>query len=77
MAGELGAEIGDCAVRHTKMAHNPSDELDGGLSSEGSDRLDLHPLHEFVDCIQPPDREQPGARDGLERLSWLVDVLGM
>jgi hypothetical protein len=52
LAGELRVEIGDYAVRHTKMTHNPLDELDGRLSNEGSDRLDLHPLCKLVDGDQ-------------------------
>ena len=27
--------------------------------------------------IQPPDRERPRERDGLQALSWLMDLLGM
>jgi hypothetical protein len=52
LTGELRAEIGDYAVRHTKMTHNPLDELDGTLSSKGSDQLDLHPLCKLVDGDQ-------------------------
>jgi hypothetical protein len=44
LAGELRDEIGDYAVRRTATAHNPSDELDEGLSGESYDQLDLHPL---------------------------------
>jgi hypothetical protein len=52
LAGELRAEIGDYAVRHTEMAHNPSDVLYGSLSNESSDRFNLHPLCELVDGDQ-------------------------
>ena len=30
---------------------------------------------EWTQNIQPPDREWPRERDGLETLSWLVDLL--
>jgi hypothetical protein len=52
LAGELGAEIGDFAVRHIKPTHNSSDELNSGLSGEGSDQLNLDPLRELVDGDQ-------------------------
>ena len=32
---------------------------------------------EGADNAEPQDRERPGERDGLEGLSWLVDVLGV
>src|SRR3990170_4437887 len=32
---------------------------------------------EGADDVEPPDRERPGERDGLEGLSWLVNVLGV
>jgi hypothetical protein len=44
LVGELRAEIGDYAGRHTETVYNPSDELDCGLSSEGSDLFNLHPI---------------------------------
>jgi hypothetical protein len=52
LAGELGAEIGDYAVRHTESAHNPSDELDGGLRGDGSNWFNFHPLRELVNGDQ-------------------------
>jgi hypothetical protein len=52
LAGELGAEIGDYVVRHIEPTHNSSDELNSGLSGEGSDQLNLHPLRELVDDDQ-------------------------
>jgi hypothetical protein len=52
LVGELRAEIGDYAVRHTETAHNPSNVLDGGLISEGSDWFNLHPLCKLVDGDQ-------------------------
>jgi hypothetical protein len=52
LTGKLRAEIGDYAVRHTKTTNNPSDELDGGLSNKGFERLDLHPLCKLVNGDQ-------------------------
>jgi hypothetical protein len=34
-------------------------------------------MGEGADDVEPPDRERLGQRDGLEGLSWLVDVLGV
>ena len=40
------------------------------IQSPGSTR-------EGANGVEPPDRERQGERDGLEGLSWLVDVLGV
>jgi hypothetical protein len=48
-AGELAAVIGDDAVGHTKMAYQPTDELDGRPGLNGAHRSHLHPLGELVD----------------------------
>jgi hypothetical protein len=84
-AGEWTAVVGDDAVRHTKMADQPTDELDCGPSLNSAHRLHLHPLGKFVDGdvkvavaplrsrertqdVQPPSREGPSERDGLQLL---------
>jgi hypothetical protein len=48
-AGELTAVVGDYVVRHTKMADQPTDELDCGPSRNGAHRLHLHPLGKLID----------------------------
>jgi hypothetical protein len=48
-AGELAAFIGDYAVRHTKTADQPMDELDCRPGRYGAHRLHLHTLGKLVD----------------------------
>ena len=46
---ELGAIVGDNAVRHSKTADQSPQELDCRLSSDLADRLHFWPLRELVD----------------------------
>jgi hypothetical protein len=77
--------LGDYAVRHTKVAHQPTDELNCPPGRNRAHRLHLNPpgrdsplALEGMDPRCPtPNSKEPGERDGLQLLRWLMDFLGV
>ena len=51
---EIGAEVGDDAIREPVAMHDVIQEVEDSVSIRCGDRLDLNPLGELVDCHQNP-----------------------